>query len=272
MMLISVKLYGKLWQRISFNAVMRFCLVFLLLVLTGNLFAQDKVEGIVFDKVSKERLALVNVINTTTGKSNYDNLKGEFTIDASIGDILILTKQYYKADTIRVTDYNSLAIYLQPTARVLQQVNIRDTILTPEQQLANTKRDYNKIYGPLGEKSAISVGPDGAGLSIDALYNAISRSGRQAAHLRENIQEDYHQNVIDYRFSRKLVGDITGLKDRQLTDFMQKYRPGYFFVATATDYEFIASIKANLKRYLRRPNAFSLPKLPSIPPPPTLNN
>lgn len=251
---------------------MRFWLVFLLFLLTGKAFAQDKIEGIVFDKSSKDRMALVNVQNVTNGKSTYDNLKGEFILEAKIGDVIIFTKQFYKPDTIKVAGYSSLAIYMQPTTRVLQQVNIRDTILTPEQQLANTKRDYNKIYGPLGEKDLLSVGPGGAGLSIDALYDAISRSGRQAAHLRDNINEDYHQSVIDYRFNRKLVSSITGLKDKQLTDFMQKYRPGYFFVTTATDYEFIASIKANLKRYLRRPNAFALPKLPSVPPPATLNN
>lgn len=251
---------------------MKYCLAFLLVIVTGKVFAQDKVEGMVFDKVSKERMALVNVRNASTGESTYDNLKGEFTIDAKVGDALIFTKQFYKPDTIKVTDYKSLAIYMQPTTRVLQQVNIRDTILTPEQELANTKRDYNRIYGPLGDKDLLSVGPDGAGLSIDALYNMISRSGRQAAHLRDNIQEDYRQNVIDYRFNRKLVASITGLKDKQLTDFMQKYRPGYFFVSTATDYEFVASIKSNLRRYLRRPNAFSLPRLPSLPPPATLNN
>lgn len=251
---------------------MRFGLFFLLLFLTGSAFAQNKIEGIVFDKVSKDRIALVNVWNTTSGLSGYNNLKGEFTIDAKIGDIIIFTKQYYKSDTIKVSNFNSLAIYMQPTSRVLQQVNIRDTILTPEQQLVNTKREYNKIYGPLGDKNLLSVGPGGAGLSIDALYNAISRSGKQAAHLRDNIEEDYHQSVIDYRFNRVTVGRITGLKDKQLTDFMQKYRPGYFFVTTASDYEFIAFIKSNLRRYLRRPSAFALPLLPSLPPPATLNN
>jgi hypothetical protein len=253
---------------------MKFCLFLLLLLPAQKLFAQqDTIRGIVFDKASKERMALVNVLNTRSKIAVYDNLKGVFAVEAKIGDVLIFTKQFYRSDTIKVTDYNSLAVYMQPTTRVLQQVNIHDTVLTPEQQLANTKREYNKIYGgPLGEKDLLSVGPDGAGLSIDAIYNAISRSGRQAAHLREKINEDYHQSVIDYRFNKKLVTSITGLKDRQLTDFMQKYRPGYFFVTTATDYEFISSIKANYKRYLRRPSAFALPKLPSVPPPPTLNN
>jgi hypothetical protein len=186
--------------------------------------------------------------------------------------VLIFTKQYYRSDTLKVTAYTSLAVYMQPSTHVLKQVNIRDTILTPEQQLANTKRDYNKIYGSLDDDDLLSVGPGGAGLSIDALYNMISRSGRNAAHLRDHIQEDYHQNVIDYRFNRNLVTRITGLKGFELTDFMQKYRPGYFFVTTATDYEFISSIKSNLRRYLRRPKALQIPKLPSLPPPATLNN
>jgi len=261
-MLIIVKIYDRLWQRFSFITLMKCWLLFFCIFFGGRAFGQqDSLQGIVFDKVTKARVAEVNIQNATSGKSAYNSLKGEFTIAARIGDIVIFTKANYKPDTIKVQSYASRAIYLKSTGRMLQQVNVRDTILTPEQQLANTKRDYNKIYGPLGDKDLLSVGPDGAGLSIDALYNLISRSGRNAAHLRDLIQQDYNQNVIDYRFSRTLVARVTGLKDKQLTDFMQKYRPGYFFVTTATDYEFISSIKANLKRYLRRPNAYALPKL-----------
>jgi hypothetical protein len=94
------------------------------------------------------------------------------------------------------------------------------------------------------------------------LWNAISRSGRNAKHLRERIDQDYHQDVIDYRFNRTLVANITRLKDKKLTDFMQKYRPGYFFVLNATDYEFITSIKTNYKRYIRNPKAYMLAPLP----------
>ncbi len=104
----------------------------------------------------------------------------------------------------------------------------------------------------------------GAGLSIDGLYNALSRSGRNAAKLRKVIDRDYKQDVIDYRFNSSLVGRVTGLKDKKLIDFMQKYRPGYYFVLNATDYEFITSIKNNLKRYLRNPKAYTLAPLPTV--------
>ena len=69
--------------------------------------------------------------------------------------------------------------------------------------------------------------------------------------------------------NRALVGRITGLKDQPLTDFMQRYRPGYYFVVAASEYDFVASIKANYRRYLRRPKTyFKLPPLvtPAGPP------
>jgi hypothetical protein len=261
-MLIIVKLYERFWQRFSFNTAMKYWVLLGFIFFAGNVFAQDTIRGIVIDKVSKDRIAAVNIVNTTTGNSQYDNLKGQFNIAANIGDILIFTKADYKPDTLKIKDFDSRIIYLVPTARVLAEVHIRDTILNPQQKLLKTQQEYNTIYsGPLGHKDALTIGPDGAGIGIDALWNSISRSGRNAAHLRDNIQQDYYQNVIDYRFSRALVGKITGLKDGQLTDFMQKYRPGYFFVTTASDYEFIASIKANYKRYLRRPKAYNLPSL-----------
>jgi hypothetical protein len=257
-------------QACSFGAVMKFGLLLVLLGCCTGAIAQAKdVDGIVFDKGTNGRIAEVNVLNATTGKSAYNNLKAEYTIAANIGDVLIFTKQNYFADTIKVKDYNSLAVYMARSAIQLQQVNVHAGPIDPDQQLAATKRDYTKIYGLLGDKDLLSLSPgDGVGLSIDALYNMFSREGRNAEKLRQTIQEDYYQNVIDYRFNRALVGRITGLKDPQLKEFMQRYRPGYYFVIAASEYDFVASIKANYRRYLRRPRTYSLPQLvtPAGPP------
>jgi hypothetical protein len=263
-MLNVVNYITKLWRRCSFGLAMRLGLFALFFFTSFGVFAQEKsLDGIVFDKNSKERIAQVNLLNTATGKSVYNNLKAEFVINAHIGDKLIFTKLNYKPDTITVQNYTSLAVYIQPLSIQLKEVTIHDSLATPEQRLLATKRDYPNIYGSIANTDLLSIGADGAGvgLSIDGLYNMFSRSGRNAAHLRENIQEDYYQNVIDYRFNKTLVGHITGLKDAQLADFMQKYRPGYYTVTTATDYEFISYIKANLRRYLRRPRLYTLPPL-----------
>ena len=247
----------------SFSVAMKYFLFLFCLISFVNTFAQEKhVDGIVVDKYTNDRIAIVNIRNVTTGHDIYDNLKGEYNIAASIGDILVFTKEGYYPDTLKVENYNSQAVYLKRTAIQLDEVTIRDTVLNPQARLAATKRDYNKVYGSLSDKDLLSVVPgEGAGLSIDALWNSFSRSGRNAERLRNEIQSDYYQNVIDYRYNRTFVGKITGLKDEQLTEFMRRYRPGYWFVMNASEYDFITYIKANYKRYLRRPKAYSLQPL-----------
>lgn len=247
-----------------FGTTMKIWMLLIFSTLSVKVFAQQKtiVDGIVFDKDSKSRIAKVNVRNVTTGKSVYNTFKGEFNIDAKPGDVLVFTKPDHYPDTLKVQNNASLAVYMKRSAIQLKEVIVRDTMLNPQKQLEATKRDYTKIYGSLDNHNVLSVTPGlGAGIGIDALWNSLSRSGRNAGHLREIIERDYQQNVIDYRFNRTYVGSITQLKDQQLTDFMQRYRPGYYQVKTASDYEFITSIKANLKRFLRTPRKYELPQL-----------
>jgi hypothetical protein len=242
---------------------MRFGLLLGFLFAAFTCLAQDKpVEGIVFDKATKERIASVDIHNVTKGLSIYDNLKGEYSIVASDGDQLIFTRQGYLPDTVNVSGKGQLAIYMVHIVIQLKEVTVRDSALTPEQKLQRTMEEYSKIYSPSMNPDAFANSSyGGAGLSIDAIYNAISRSGRNAAHLRDLIQQDYQQNVIDYRFSRTLVARITGLKDQKLTSFMYRYRPAYYTVTNMNDYDFIRMIKADYRRYIRAQRVYAPPPL-----------
>ena len=228
-------------------------------------FSQERsVAGIVFDKNGNDRIAKVNIVNINNGKSVFNNLNGVFTIDAAPGDQLVFVKQDYFKDTVRINSYLPLAIYMRRTSIELQEVIIRDTLRNPRSILAKRKEENKSAYGTLANRDILSTPTlGGAGLSIDALWNSFSREGKNAAHLRAMVDQQYKEDVIDYRFNRKVVASVTGLKDKQLTDFMQKYRPGYYFVIKANEYQFVASIKANLKRYKRNPNAYALPPLTS---------
>jgi len=242
---------------------MKYWLLIVVLLTGLSCFAQDKpVEGIVFDKTTKERVADISVHDINNRITVYDNLKGEFKIKANIGDQLVFSRQDYHPDTIKVQNKGDLAIYMVHLVIQLKEVTVRDSALTPDEQLEKTKEEFAKIYSP-------SLNPDwfgtsdygGAGISIDAIWNSFSREGRNAASLRDLIERDYEQHVIDYRFSRTFVERVTGLKDGKLTSFMTRYRPGYYTVRTMTDYEFITMIRANLRRYLRNQRIYTLPPL-----------
>lgn len=247
-------------RTVSFSPTMKFWIIIILCsIQLSAAFAQSKtVDGIVFDGTTKERIAKVNIINLSTKASIYDNLKAEFKIEAQKGDLLVFTKEGFFDDTIKVKDDQSLAIYMKRTAIPLRPVYITGRFLSPQNQLEENKKLYNKAYGSLANRDLLAIGNMGVGLSIDALYNMLSREGRNAERLRNTIDRDYDQSVIDARFNSTLVASVTGLKDPQLTDFMFKYRPGYYFVMEATDYDFIKYIRNNLRHYKRNPEAYSL--------------
>jgi len=242
---------------------MKLWLLLLLCLPALNALSQDKtVVGLVFDKVTKERIARVNIRNLRNGQSVYNNLKAEFKIQAQPGDLLVFSKQNYFTDTLKVQRNADMAVYLKASSIVLADVNVRDTVLSAQKKMEATRRYMSKLYGVSADRDLLNIGPGfGVGLSIDAIWNMLSKSGRNAEHLRETIERDNKLNVIDQRFSKTLVQQLTGLKEPLLTRYMTRYRPSYYMVTTATDYEFASYIKSNLKRFLRNPNLAALPDL-----------
>ena len=247
----------------SFIPLMKLVLILILAGICSETFAQDRfIEGIVFDKNSNERIAKVNILNTRTGQSVYNNLKAEFKINAQTNDELIVSRQDYFSDTVKVTGNNILLIYLKSKSIQLKQVTITDTLLSPQKKYQAIRQEYSKIYGSNAYRDPLSLSPgSGAGISIDAIWNSISKSGRNAEKLQGIIANDYKEDLISYRFNKTLVASITGFKEPQLTDFMRKYRPGYYTIMNASDYEFVNQIKMNAKRYLRNPQGILLPSL-----------
>jgi hypothetical protein len=144
---------------------------------------------------------------------------------------------------------------------MLKEVVITDSVMTPDKMLEEAQKAYNNIYRKGDSKDIISVGGGGVGVSVDALYSMLSREGKNARHLQEIIERDYHDAIIDYRYTKSLVSSITNLSGQKLSDFMRQYRPNYQFVLEANDYSFVASIRSNYTRFLEHPNSYRLPPL-----------
>lgn len=219
---------------------------------TGNF------EGIIIDNDTRERLAVVVIHNLNNHRIWYNTLKGEFKIDARTGDRLVFTKQDYRPDTLVVGSMDNIIVYMQRTAIMLREVTITDSLHTPLQKMMASRKEFSMIYSPRLNPDAFSSVPGGgAGISLDAIYESMSREGKDASQLRGIIQADYQQNVIDYRFNKSYIANITKLKDQDLVDFMRKYRPSYYLVTNYTEYEFINYIRTSLRRYLRNKRALT---------------
>lgn len=235
-------------------------IICLLTSLAGKLFAQDRpVQGIVFDMDSKQRLTRVYIYNTRTGEGFYNTTKGEFKTTARNGDVLVAALQGYGVDTISIKSESTLLFYLRRNSIPLQEVVVRDSLQTPAEQLKQAQEEYNTIYTKGAVKDVFTTGGSngggGAGLSINALYNLLSKEGKNARMLQKIIERDYRDAMIEYRFTKNLVNSVTGLSGSKLTDFKQQYKPGYYFILEANDYELIQYIKKSYQSYLENPAA-----------------
>ncbi len=235
---------------------------FCFLLLFGKLYAQEKpIQGIVFDQATKERIARVLVSNLRTKANTFNNLKGEFTMPVRLNDLLIFSKIGYYNDTIRIFALQTIPVYLKRSSIILREVTIRDSALSAQKKLDENKREFNQVYGALANKDLLTVGSNGAGIGIDAIYNMLSRRGRNASKLREIIDRDYKAQIVDARFNRIAVSSVTGLKGDLLNSFMYRYRPDYNMVVMLNDYDFISYIKSCYNRFRRNPSAYYLPPL-----------
>lgn len=228
----------------------------------AELFAQEKpVQGIAFDRDSKQRVTRVYIYNTRTGKGFYNNSKGEFFTTAAPGDILVAALQGYAVDTTSVTTSNTLIFYLKRTSIYLKEVIVRDTVKSPKDKLLENKTLYKDAYIRGNTDDMLHLGPGGVGLSITSIYNLLSRQGRNARHLQQIIEQDYKDAIIDYRFSKILVNSVTGLKGEPLKDFIQNFRPSYNFVLEANEYDLVSYVKSTYQTYLLNPAEYRLPSL-----------
>jgi hypothetical protein len=54
---------------------------------------------------------------------------------------------------------------------------------------------------------------------------------------------------------------VTGLNGNKLRDFKQQYKPGYYFIIEANDYDLIEFIRKSYQSYIENPAAYRLQPL-----------
>lgn len=242
-----------------------FALSLLFLVLSNKLHAQIKqVQGLVIDKETKQRLAKVYIYNTRTDEGIINNTKGEFTANAMPGDILVAALAGYGVDTIIYKGQSAIYFQLKSIGIRLRDVSITSKMLSPQQQYQKKLQEYHYALIKGSSKDLLNLGNGGVGLGIDAIYNLLSKQGKNARHLQEILERDYREAIIDYRFNPILVAKTLGITDYELVDFMQQYRPSYQFVLSANDYAFTLFIRNAYQPYKRNPKAYRLEPLPQL--------
>ncbi len=240
---------------------MRYLLLIISFLLghTIHSFAQKTfiVEGTVYDQYNRKPLEGVSVIKTGNRGVVTDSL-GRYAINVQTGDSLWFsflgknTVKYF-VDTITNAANFDLAIHID--ARLLPDVKVRSSNYRLDSLL--NRQYYAKAFAFKKPGLSISTTPNyvPGGLSVGFDLNEIInmfrfKHNRRMMSLQERLLAQEQDKYIDYRFSKRFVSQLTGLKGDELLDFMEYYRPNFFMLTQVNEIELGYYIGQCYKHYL----------------------
>jgi hypothetical protein len=226
----------------------------LILMLTGA-GAQQLLKGKIYDMKTDSVLASTTVFNVTKKAYSQSSSQGDYAIEASEGDKIIITSVGYLPDTVKVLNYMIDAGYdvtMTLKNNLLRNVTVRGPNYVTD---SLSRRDgYSAFYDKSKKEMISRNGPqNGVGIAFSPIGFLSKRSKDRK--MNRNLQYQEEQDFVDYSFSRRYVEKMTNLHGDSLLNFMLRYRPTYEFCRNASSEDMLHYVNDRLIIYLQHEEA-----------------
>lgn len=195
-----------IWKRLACSVIF----------IVSFVVTKAQLSGVVFDQVSRNPIAQVEVSNLNSQEKTISNDKGEFNIKSKINELLVFRRPGYRSDTLLLTDLKPLRRYMLLDKNVLNTV----TILR--------KRNIREEYAQAFNKANPFLLQKGRGLLFYP-SSFFSREGKQARYFVRMLKQEEKEKVIDGRFNLKSISALLPIKQPELDAFFVLYRPSLKF-------------------------------------------
>lgn len=213
--------------------------------------AQTVLKGTAYDADKRSKLNLVFVNNLTQREADHTGQKGDFVVNAEIGDLVIFSCPGYQNDTLIIEDLTPKMVLLRPSLIVLDQVIV---------SAKGKAEDIRSVYSSAYSSASTSILSKDGGVS---LYNAFSKQSQQKRAFRKLMDSELNEKAIDQKFNPQLVTELTKIRGQLLEDFMSYYRPTYSQISGMSDAEIRSYIVSSYNEYIKLPaEARIYPALP----------
>lgn len=216
----------------------------------------------VLDAISNKPVELAHVINLTKREVAISDLLGYFKIPLNIGDTLTITSLgYFKQELLNWGQFGRDSIYytirLKPRSYELKELKFSwfsnyDKFLKGflQLQLPVTKEErdieriddyFNRTIRALNLMSLPQT-TSGAAFGRDWL-------AKQNQKLKEKLEKERQQRLIERKYSAGIVEALTGLKGNEVFWFMEYCAFTNEFILQSSDYEIRLKIMDKFKIY-----------------------
>ncbi|RYE16587.1 MAG: hypothetical protein EOP42_33705 [Sphingobacteriaceae bacterium] len=207
-------------------------------------FAQQDfvLKGVIFQKQSDFRLANVQILNLKNKLIVGTDYTGAFSIKATLGDTLKITKKDYADNYYVIESQRDAVIQLSQN---IQLNEVRIVGQSKKQELDEAMRQYRgqgSFYNGKPPVLAAIASP------ITGLYELFGKTPGQARRFQAFSKTETEQISIDKRFNKDIVKQNTDLTDAQIEVFMDTFRPSYDQILLWNEYDLIHYIKASAKQ------------------------
>lgn len=210
--------------------------------------AQVRLSGMVADQETKTGLPFVSVINKRTITGTLSNESGRYYIEAIPGDTLEFSMLSYAPKLLIVPMLSSSQdVYLQKRMFELQGVNVQGRNYRNDSMALRDEYGRYFNYHKPGAMDVLKTLPANPITALTYLVPSKVRKRKEQFH--EQLLYWEKEKFIDYRYSPELVGKMTKLQSPELDSFMYKYRPGYQFLNSASEYDLMLYIKQSFETY-----------------------
>lgn len=216
--------------------------------------AQLLIKGTVFDSTKVNGVENVTVGNMAGQQIKTDSL-GRYSIWALGNDSLSFT--YKNKSTLRfavkdIPDYQNfdIALLIKVPSKYKQIKEVTVFSKSHQQDSLENREKYAKIfnYQKPGVKTSMVNGAVGA--DVNELINIFRfKRNKYLKKFQLRLEQQEKDRYINYRFSKRVVQQLTQLKGPALDSFMVIFRPSYEFTAGSTLYDFYWYIKMSGEQY-----------------------
>lgn len=246
------------------KALITFSFIFFVMVAT----AQDTltvVEGVVMNAVNDQILENVNIVNLDKVVGTTSNEKGEFSIEASVGDKLFFTRLGFETLEINVTNdwfrFGEVKIKMTEVGIALEQVVIRPVKLTGylEIDAKNIPIYENYRYSISGLDIGYEGGADQPGAvskvvgaifnPADFLHHVFGNKPKQMRKLKQMRENDEIRNLLQQKYDRETLMALLSLSKIDIDEILRRCNYSRDFIKNANDLQILDAISGCYEEY-----------------------
>lgn len=233
------------------------------------IFKNIYVSGIVIADSTEDKIPFAHIFNESQRRGFIANENGAFQISVNPGDTLIVSALGYYPRVVFLSEANrerEIAVKLTPQVYEIGEVSVsafRDYAdfkrkflalelpNTPTDRLKNNltliarkeakQADYERQVKEILEQPGIKL--------FSTSVPIYSREERQLQHFAKVLEKEGRQRVIDKKFNRDIIYEITHLSQDEITEFMGFCNFSEEYLFETPQYDILVKIEEKFKEY-----------------------